>query len=168
LYSIDFYAWKCDLSSMATPQMLTANRLVDGDVVYWRAGGWVEAFADGDVFSAEADAEAALDAAREFVADNVMVNPYLFDVSAEADGARPVTEREIIRAAGPTTRSDLGKQAHKITSPSWGGRRIEPSEDASGGGPTSTLPPTRLAFARRPPHQGEVNISTIGDDDVSI
>jgi hypothetical protein len=99
---------------MATPQMLTANRLADGDVVYWRAGGWVEAFADGDVFSAEAEAEAALAAARKFVADNVVVNPYLFDVRAEADGVLPVKEREIIRAAGPTVRTDLGKQAGHV------------------------------------------------------
>ena len=98
---------------MASPasQMLTANRLIDGDVVYWRAGGWVEAFGQGDVFAAEAEAEAALEAARKFVAGNVVVNPYLFDVRAEADSVQPVTEREIIRAAGPTMRSDLGKQA---------------------------------------------------------
>ena len=84
---------------MATPlpQMLTANRLRDGDVVYWRAGGWAEAFERGDVFATEADAEAALRAAGKFVADNVVVNPYLFEVRQEADGAQPVKEREIIR-----------------------------------------------------------------------
>ena len=75
---------------MATLQMLTANRLRDGDVVYWRAGGWVEAFSDGDVFSAEAEADAALDAARKSVAGNVVVNPYLFDVRTEANGVQPV------------------------------------------------------------------------------
>jgi sulfite reductase (NADPH) hemoprotein beta-component len=95
--------------------MLTANRLIDGDVVYWRAGGWVEAFGEGEVFSAEAEAVAALDAARKSVAANVVVNPYLFEVRAEVDGVRPVTEREIIRAAGPTTRTDLGKQARHVS-----------------------------------------------------
>ena len=95
--------------------MLTANRLVDGDVVYWRAGGWVEAFGDADVFSAEAEAEAALEAARKYVAANVVVNPYLFDVRTEANGVRPVMEREIIRAAGPTVRTDLGKQARHVS-----------------------------------------------------
>jgi Protein of unknown function (DUF2849) len=104
---------------MAGPalQMLTANRLRDGDVVYWRAGGWVEAFEQGDVFAAEADADAALDAARKFVAGNVVVNPYLFEVRAEADGVVPVKEREIIRAAGPTVRTDLGKQATGFSPP---------------------------------------------------
>lgn len=97
--------------------MLTANRLRDGDVVYWRAGGWVEAFGRGDVFAAEVEAEAALEAAHKSVAANVVVNPYLFDVRAEADGVQPVTEREIIRAAGPTTRLDLGKQAEDLSPP---------------------------------------------------
>jgi hypothetical protein len=100
---------------MAPQQMLTANRLVDGDVVYWRAGGWVEAFDAGDVFATDADAEVALQAAQEFVSGNVVVNPYLFEARAEADGVRPVKEREIIRAAGPTVRLDLGKQASGST-----------------------------------------------------
>ena len=95
--------------------MLTANRLRDGDVVYWRAGGWVEAFGQGDVFSTEPEADAALAAARNSVAGNVVVNPYLFDVRAKADGVQPATEREIIRAAGPTVRSDLGKQAGHVS-----------------------------------------------------
>lgn len=100
---------------MASLQMLTANRLVDGDVVYWRAGGWVEALGDGDWFAAKDEAEAALAAAQEFVADNVVVNPYLFDVRAEADRVHPVKEREIVRAAGPSVRGDLGKQADGLT-----------------------------------------------------
>jgi hypothetical protein len=95
--------------------MLTANRLRDGDVVYWHAGGWVEAFGEGDVFAAEAEAEAALAAAQNFVAGNVVVNPYLFDVHTEADGVHPVTEREIVRAAGPSVRTDLGKQARHVS-----------------------------------------------------
>ena len=100
---------------MAGPalQMLTANRLVDGDVVYWRAGGWVQAFAEGDVLSS--GAEDALAAARKSVTGNVVVNPYLFEVRQEEGGITPVKEREIIRAAGPTVRGDLGKQAQGLT-----------------------------------------------------
>ena len=40
-----------------------------------------------------------------------MVNPYLFDVRIEDGMAVPVKEREMIRAAGPSVRGDLGKQA---------------------------------------------------------
>jgi hypothetical protein len=98
---------------MAAPahHMLTANRLLDGDVVYWRAGSWVEAFADGEVFASEPDSAAALNAAKAFVAGNVVVNPYLFEVRDDNGVTVPVKEREIVRAAGPTVRRDLGKQA---------------------------------------------------------
>jgi hypothetical protein len=88
-------------------QVLTANRLAEGDVVYWRAGAWVEAFDEAEVFEGEADAKAALAAAQPFVAGNVVVNPYLLELK---DG-RPAKEREIIRALGPSVRADLGKQA---------------------------------------------------------
>jgi len=109
---------------MATvaPQMLTANRLKDGDVLYWKAGTWVENLRDGDVFAESAPAEAALAAAQSFVAGNIVVNPYLFDVRLDAAGIHPVKEREIIRAAGPSVREDLGKQSSPFTSPLWGGR----------------------------------------------
>ncbi len=88
-------------------QKLTANRLIDGIVLYWRAGAWTEAFAEGDVFETEEAGQAALAAARESVARNLVVNPYLFDLK----GDRPLEEREIIRAQGPSVRDDLGKQA---------------------------------------------------------
>jgi len=99
---------------MATPvpQMLTANRLKDGDVLYWKAGEWVEALKDGEVFAESTPADAALAAAQSFVIGNVVVNPYFFDVRIDANGIHPMKEREIIRAAGPTVRDDLGKQAH--------------------------------------------------------
>ena len=96
--------------------MLTANRLVDGDVLYWKAGQWVLALKDADVFADAKDAEAALTAAQKSVTDNVVVNPYLFDVKTDAMGIHPVKEREIIRAAGPTIRFDLGKQASGLGS----------------------------------------------------
>lgn len=89
-------------------QMLTANRLVEGSVVYWKDGTWVETLRAGEVFDDPAAAKAALEAAQAFVTANQVVSPYLFEVR---DG-RPVKEREIIRAAGPSVRSDLGKQAH--------------------------------------------------------
>ncbi len=93
------------------PQMLTANRLKDGDVLYWKGGNWVESLKEGEVFAEATPADAALAAAQAYVGDNVVVNPYLFDVRVDAAGIHPVKEREIIRAAGPSVRDDLGKQA---------------------------------------------------------
>jgi hypothetical protein len=91
-------------------QMLTANRLVDGDVLYRRGAGWALNLADGDIYD-EAGAAAALAAAQAETIQNKFVAPYLFEVRV-ADGViTTVKEREIIRAAGPTVRTDLGKQA---------------------------------------------------------
>jgi hypothetical protein len=92
-------------------QMLTANRLVDGDVLYRKGAGWVLALADGDVYADEAAANAALAAAQAETIQNTFVAPYLFEVRVNKDVIIPVKEREIIRAAGPTVRADLGKQA---------------------------------------------------------
>ncbi len=99
------------MAKVQSPQMLTANRLVDGDVLYRKAGAWVSALAEADVFADPKDADAALAAAKVCVARNEVVAPYLFDVRTDAKGIHPVKEREIIRAAGPTIRLDTGKQA---------------------------------------------------------
>jgi hypothetical protein len=149
------------MGRLAMAQMLTANRLIDGTVMYWRAGEWVESFSAAERLDEEAQAKAALAAAQSFVTGNVVVSPYLFELR---DG-RPAKEREIIRALGPSVRTDLGKQAEEFTSPLRGGRRIGRSDNASGGGEASTSPPTRFASAHRPPREGEV---TDGNDDVSI
>ena len=94
-----------------TLQILTANRLHTGDVLYWRAGVWVERLADAELFADSATADAALAAAQGFVAANKVVSPYLFEVRRDKNGLRPVKEREIIRSLGPSVRPDTGKQA---------------------------------------------------------
>ena len=99
------------MAKASDPQMLTANRLVDGDVLYWKDGDWVSALKDGNVFSDPKAADAALAAAQKYVGENRVVNPYLFDVKTDAGGIHPVKEREIIRCAGPSVRTDTGKQA---------------------------------------------------------
>ena len=91
--------------------MLTANRLRDGDVLYRKGDGWVPLLADGEVYRDQAGADAALAAANAELVRNEFVAPYLFEVREENGKIRPVKEREIIRAAGPSVRTDLGKQA---------------------------------------------------------
>jgi len=92
-------------------KMLTANRLRDGDVLYRKGDGWVLSLAEADVYAETAAAEAALAQAQAELPQNIIVAPYLFDVRRENGVLHPVKEREIIRAAGPTVRADLGKQA---------------------------------------------------------
>jgi hypothetical protein len=97
--------------AVTLPQMLTANRLTDGDVLYWKRGGWVLLLSEGEIFAQAADADVALAAAQADVTGNQVVAPYLFDVRVENGVIHPVKEREVIRAAGPTIRPDTGKQA---------------------------------------------------------
>ena len=93
------------------PQMLTANRLRDGDVLYRKGDGWVPMLADGDVYKDAASAEAALATATAELIRNQVVAPYLFEVRDMNGKIQPVKEREIIRAAGPTVHPHTGKQA---------------------------------------------------------
>ncbi len=96
------------------PKALTANRLVDGEVVYLdEAGGWAPALAaarliaDGDKAAAQAlEAQGAA-----WVAKQIVVNPYLIDVAEDGGRITLKSAREIIRAKGPSVRPDLGKQA---------------------------------------------------------
>jgi hypothetical protein len=93
------------------PQMLTANRLKSGDVLYRKGAGWVLTLAEGDVYQDQADADAALAAANAELVHNEFVAPYLFEVRAVNGAFSPLKEREIIRAAGPTVHPHTGKQA---------------------------------------------------------
>lgn len=96
-------------------QVLTANRLADGVVVYGREDAWVERLEEAELLASKADAEARLTrAAKDFEA-RLVVEVYLFEVARDARGLRPTRVREAIRAAGPTVRADLGKQAEAQT-----------------------------------------------------
>ncbi|MDZ4369357.1 MAG: DUF2849 domain-containing protein [Afipia sp.] len=93
-------------------QALTANRLADGVVVYLTADDrWSESLQEADVADGKADGEALLARAQATVATNIVVEPYLFEVTRDEDGIRAASVRETIRQAGPTVRLDLGKQA---------------------------------------------------------
>lgn len=94
------------------PQVLTANRLIDGEVVYLAANGaWVEHLEGARLFDAKAEAEASLEVGLQAEREQKIVHAYLFDVKQDNGSLKPVKQREIIRAAGPTVRRDLGKQA---------------------------------------------------------
>lgn len=91
---------------------VTANRLLDGEVVYFTAGGgWSEHFADADVVHNKDDGEVLLQKAMPSVEALEIIGPYLFEVRELKDGTAPVSVRENIRMKGPTVRLDLGKQA---------------------------------------------------------
>lgn len=103
---------------MATaPQMVTANRLLDGAVVYLtEAKDWSEQFIDGAVWGDKESADAALQASEEAVKARLVVGPYLFDVAVTDQGPLPTSARERIRADHkPTIEADVGSWTGRIS-----------------------------------------------------
>ena len=93
-------------------QIVTANRLIDGIVVFQdEAGGWSEDFARA---AACEDATAALARAGDDVAASLIVDPYAIEVELRNGHYAPKALLEAIRATGPTVRRDLGKQAEGL------------------------------------------------------
>ena len=85
-----------------TGQIVTANRLADGAVVFrTAAGGWSTRVVDAALVEG-ANAAAALEAGQADARRQVVVGPYLADAVAGPDGPEPVELRERIRAQGPT------------------------------------------------------------------
>ncbi len=87
---------------IAGPVVVTANRVGDGAVVYFRAdGSWTTDLDDAALTTNAAGARALIDAA---IADDLRaVGPYIAPVKLTRDGdVRPGNLREIIRRGGPT------------------------------------------------------------------
>lgn len=103
---------------------LTANRLADGEVVFWNDGRWVERFAEAQLWAV--DDPAAVEA--EALGKNqptVVIDVYLIDL-VESEGLwAPLSYRERIRALGPSNHRHHGKQAE-------GGAVVEALQHASG------------------------------------
>lgn len=92
----------------ATGQMIVANRLADGHVVFLAAdGGWVEDIRAGVLASDQDAAQLLLATALLAESRNAVVEPYLIGIRDEAGQRQPVSFRETIRANGPTVRTDL-------------------------------------------------------------
>ena len=93
-------------------EMITANRLADGRVVFLDAdGGWSEDFHRGAVVADPQARAAALARAQASAAANEVVDAYPIELEMRAGHLAPKALRERIRATGPTIREDLGKQA---------------------------------------------------------
>ena len=89
-------------------QMLIANRLGDGLVVFRAAdGGWVESIDAGLVIADADDAAQLLEQSLADERNNKVIDPNLIAVTDEAGNRRPVAIREAIRAAGPTIAIDI-------------------------------------------------------------
>lgn len=86
-------------------EIITANRLGDGRVVFQSASGWSHDIAHAAVLHTKDAVAAALDRANADAAANLVVEPYAVEVKQSASGLVPARLRERIRADGPTTGS---------------------------------------------------------------
>ncbi|GFE49945.1 hypothetical protein So717_16980 [Roseobacter cerasinus] len=90
-----------------TPKVVTANALLEGDVIYQTATGWSRDLAEAEVLTDEADADLRLiDAAQQV---DAVVGAYLADVDASGPTPKPTHFREDFRATGPSNYAH-GKQ----------------------------------------------------------
>lgn len=94
------------------PQVVIANRLRDGRVVFLGSDHvWVERVEQCPP-AADADAAATLlSLGEQAETEQVVVGAELIEVADRGGVLTPVKMREAIRAKGPTVRTDLGKQA---------------------------------------------------------
>jgi sulfite reductase (NADPH) hemoprotein beta-component len=120
-----------------TEAVITANSLLQGDVVFWAGGDWVEALADAQRFDEASALDAALQTAKRQT--TTVVDAYVIDIVIEGGQPVPTSYRERIRALGPSTHPQHGKQAR-------GGADVEAIAAHAGAGVRSS---GRLGLIRR-------------------
>ena len=95
-----------------TEQILTANRLSDGVVVYFtQSGTWSERIAESRIASDTKASETLLADGTGAIGGQIADPPYLIDVSIDGGDVRPLRYRERIRASGPSIHPEFAKQA---------------------------------------------------------
>ena len=96
-----------------TTQVVSANRLDNGRVVYLAPSGqWISALSEAEVARDADSAESLLGRAEGAVIKQLIIGPYLIDVTAAGAAPQARRLREQIRAAGPTVQSAQSAQAH--------------------------------------------------------
>ena len=95
-----------------TGKVLTANRVTDGEVVFFtEAHDWSPKIADALVAEDESTCALLDEQVKQTEAGTEVTDAYLFDVKRIDGLVRPAHIRERIRTLGPTVRADLGKQS---------------------------------------------------------
>jgi hypothetical protein len=93
-------------------KILTANRLVDGEAVWMAADhSWADTIAAAEIARDASSEERLRQIGMASFGRNEVIDVDLIDVELTDGVIRPLRLREQIRAAGPTMRTDLGKQA---------------------------------------------------------
>ncbi len=99
-------------------QIVTANRLQDGLVVYLAAAAtWSERVEDSLIAAEASQGEELMAEAARAVAARRVIDPYLIDVAHKDGAIVPVRFREVIRAVGPPVHPDFCKDVTGIPVP---------------------------------------------------
>lgn len=90
-----------------TPKVVTANHLLEGDVIYQTATGWTRRLSEAELLTDKADADLRLiDALQQ---TDAVVGAYLADVKLVNNALEPTHFREEFRTTGPSNYAH-GKQ----------------------------------------------------------
>ena len=96
--------------------IITANRLTDGAVLYLGpAGDWSERLDGSWLAESREDEERGLALGLQAEADLIVVGAYATAVERLGDRLAPVSQRERIRANGPTVPADAAEMAEPRT-----------------------------------------------------
>jgi len=93
-------------------KILTANDLRSGGVVFATLhGGWSPFISQAQI-SDDADTAQKLEASSQrAVGEQLIVEPFLIDITVENSVPRPVRFRERLRVYGPSVRAEFSKPA---------------------------------------------------------
>ena len=95
-------------------KVLTANKLTNGEAVWLAADhSWAKTIHAAEIALDTGTEEKLTRAGKAAFLKNEVVDVALIDVELFDGHIRPLRLRERIRAAGPTNRTDLGKQAER-------------------------------------------------------
>ena len=92
-------------------EIVSANRLTDGRVVYLaRDGAWSESIIDGRTAATAEESAALLADAERAVEAGIVVSPYLVSMADDGGAFAPLHFRERIRLFGPKHGGGLSNQ----------------------------------------------------------
>lgn len=93
-----------------TTQIITANSLNAGDVVYLDAQHkWTTKLSDSLLLEDDQEADELLAKVSARAEELVVVGPYLMEIDITNNTFVPLSQREIIRAKGPTIHPQFAK-----------------------------------------------------------
>lgn len=96
------------MSRAFTPKIVTANHLLEGDVIYQTTDGWTRELSKAEILEDVAHADLRLLEAIQ--QRHEVVGAYLVDIAPSTTGPKPTHFREEFRKRGPSNYNH-GKQA---------------------------------------------------------